>query len=147
MAHIRKQIRDRLETILTSGVSLVQSRVFGSRIYPLTAPQLPAIAVYTASESSNLQTMGLRTQMRDLSVSIDVYVMVNDKFDDDIDALCVQIEQAIAADYTLNGLAKDTILTGTEIDFDGEAEKPIGVARLTYRIRYVTSIEDVETAR
>jgi hypothetical protein len=147
MAHIRKQIRDRLETILTSGVSLVQRRVFGSRIYPLTAPQLPAIAVYTASESSNLQTMGLRTQMRDLSVSIDVYVMVNDKFDDDIDALCVQIEQAIAADYTLNGLAKDTILTGTEIDFDGEAEKPIGVARLTYSIRYVTSIEDVETAR
>ena len=111
MAHIRKQIRDRLETILTSGVSLVQRRVFGSRIYPLTAPQLPAIAVYTASESSNLQTMGLRTQMRDLSVSIDVYVIVNDKFDDDIDALCVQIEQAIAADYTLNGLAKDTILT------------------------------------
>jgi hypothetical protein len=147
MAHIRKQIRDRLETILTSGVSLVQRRVFGSRIYPLTAPQLPAIAVYTASESSNLQTMGLRTQMRDLSVSIDVYVMVNDKFDDDIDALCVQIEQAIAADYTLNGLAKDTILTGTEIDFDGEAEKPIGVARLTYSIRYVTSIGDVETAR
>ena len=147
MAHIRKQIRDRLETILTSGVSLVQSRVFGSRIYPLTAPQLPAIAVYTASESSNLQTMGLRTQMRDLSVSIDVYVMVNDKFDDDIDALCVQIEQTIAADYTLNGLAKDTILTGTEIDFDGEAEKPIGVARLTYSIRYVTSIGDVETAR
>jgi hypothetical protein len=147
MAHIRKQIRDRLETILTSGVSLVQSRVFGSRIYPLTAPQLPAIAVYTASESSNLQTMGLRTQMRDLSVSIDVYVMVNDKFDDDIDDLCVQIEQAIAADYTLNGLAKDTILTGTEIDFDGEAEKPIGVARLTYSIRYVTSIGDVETAR
>jgi hypothetical protein len=147
MAHIRKQIRDRLETILTSGVSLAQRRVFGSRIYPLTAPQLPAIAVYTASESSNLQTMGLRTQMRDLSVSIDVYVMVNDKFDDDIDALCVQIEQAIAADYTLNGLAKDTILTGTEIDFDGEAEKPIGVARLTYSIRYVTSIGDVETAR
>ena len=147
MAHIRKQIRDRLETILTSGVSLVQRRVFGSRIYPLTAPQLPAIAVYTASESSNLQTMGLRTQMRDLSVSIDVYVMVNDKFDDDIDDLCVQIEQTIAADYTLNGLAKDTILTGTEIDFDGEAEKPIGVARLTYSIRYVTSIGDVETAR
>jgi phage baseplate assembly protein W len=38
MAHIRKQIRDRLETILTSGVTLAQRRVFGSRIYPLTAP-------------------------------------------------------------------------------------------------------------
>ena len=147
MAHIRKQIRDRLETILTSGVTLAQRRVFGSRIYPLTAPQLPAIAVYTASESSGLQTMGVRTLMRDLSVSGDAYVRVNDKFDDDIDALCVQIEETIAADYTLNGLVKDTILTSTEIDFDGEAEKPVGVARLTYTIRYVTTIGDVETAR
>jgi hypothetical protein len=91
--------------------------------------------------------MGVRTLMRDLSVSVDAYVRVNDKFDDDIDALCVQIEETIAADYTLNGLVKDTILTSTEIDFDGEAEKPVGVARLTYTIRYVTTIGDVETAR
>jgi len=91
--------------------------------------------------------MGVRTLMRELSLSVEVYVRVNEKFDDDIDALCVQIEEAIAADYTLNGLVKDTILTSTEIDFDGEAERPVGVARLTYTIRYVTTIGDVETAR
>jgi hypothetical protein len=85
--------------------------------------------------------------MRELSLSVEVYVRVNERFDDDIDALCVQIEEALAADYTLNGLVKDTILSSTEIDFDGEAEKPVGVARLTYTIRYVTTIGDVETAR
>ena len=147
MAHIRKQIRDRVQSVLASGASLAQRRVYASRVYPLTESQLPAIAVYSASESSDLQTMGLRTLMRELSLSVEVYVRVNEKFDDDIDALCVQIEEAIEADYPLNGLVKDTLLSGTAIDFDGEAEKPVGVARLTYTIRYVTSIGDVETAR
>lgn len=147
MPHIRKQIRDRVASVLTTGASLAQRRVYASRVYPLTESQLPAIAVYSASESSGLQTMGVRTLMRELSLSVEIYVRVNEKFDDDIDALCVQIEEAIAADYTLNGLVKDTILTSTEIDFDGEAERPVGVARLTYTIRYVTTIGDVETAR
>jgi len=147
MAHVRKQIRDRVESTLSSGVTSVGGRVYASRVYPLTNPDLPAVAIYAGSEGSALQTMGLRTLMRELSLNVDAYVRINDTFDDTIDALCVEIEEAIAADYTLNGLAKDTILTGTEIDFDGEAEKPVGVARLTYTIRYVTSIGDVETAR
>jgi hypothetical protein len=37
-------------------------------------------------------------------------------------------------------------LQSTEIDFSGEAETPIGVARLTYDVRYVTAIDNVETA-
>ena len=66
MAHVRKQIRDRVESILKSGVTLAQRRVYASRIYPLTGPDLPAVAVYTASEGSALQTMGTRTLARDI---------------------------------------------------------------------------------
>jgi len=147
MSHVRKSIRDRVESVLSSAVSSVSGRVFASRVYPLTGPELPAIAIYTNSESSGLQTMGTRTLMRDLSLNVDAYVRVTDTFDDSVDALCVEIEEAIAADFTLNGLVKDTVLTSTEIDFDGEADKPVGVTRLTFTIRYVTSISDVETAR
>ena len=50
MAHISKQIRDRMESILSAGVTSVSGRVYASRVYPLTAPDLPAVAVYTASE-------------------------------------------------------------------------------------------------
>jgi hypothetical protein len=71
---------------------------------------------------------------------------VKDTFDDDVDAIAVQVEEAIAADFTVNGLAKTAILQSTEIDFSGEAETPIGVARLTYDVRYVTAIDNVETA-
>lgn len=147
MAHVRKQIRDAVESTLTSGVALVSGRVYGSRVYPLTKEKLPAIAVYTTSESSGIMTMGLRTLLRELSLNVDVYVSVNDTFDDNVDAICLQVEEAIAANYTLGGLSKDTILVSTEVDYDGDTENPVGVARLTYTVQYVTTVGDVETAR
>jgi len=147
MAHIRKQIRDRFVTVLKSNVGLVKRRVYPSRVYALTSPDLPAVTVYTGSEASDLMTMGARTLMRELSMEVDLYVRLNDTFDNKVDEIAVQIEEAIAADFTVNGLAKEAVLTSTEIDFSGDAEQPIGVAKLTFRVRYVTAIDDVETAR
>lgn len=148
MAHVRKQIRDAVATLLSSGVTLVSGRVFASRVYPLAQAKLPAVLVYTRSETSGLQTIGSAiTSARSLSLSVDAYVRATTTFDDDLDAICVQIEEAIAADFRLGGLAKDAVLIGTEIDYNGDTEQPIAVARLTYTIRYVTTIGDVETAR
>lgn len=147
MAHVRKQIRDQIASLLTSGVSLVSSRVYTSRIYPLTEAKLPAVTIYTGSEASGLMAMGNVTLDRNLLISVDAYVRITDTFDDDIDALAVQIEESIAADFRLGGLVKHIVLTGTEIDFNGEAEQPVGVARLTFEARYVTTIGDVETAK
>ena len=109
--------------------------------------EIRSFSIEESADTLEDTTMGVRTLARELSLNVDASVRVNDTFDDTIDALCVEIEETIAADYTLNGLVKDTILTSTEIDFDGESERPVGVARLTYTIRYVTTIGDVETAR
>jgi hypothetical protein len=146
MAHVRQQIRQRIGAVLSSGVTLVGGRVYRSRVYPLDASKLPAITVLTGSETSNLMVMGSKTLDRTVSIFVDCYVSVKDTFDDDVDAIAVQVEEAIAGDFTVNGLAKTVILQSTEIDFSGEAETPIGVARLTYDVRYVTAIDNVETA-
>ena len=149
MAHVRKSIRDRFEARLKSQVSLVRRRVFASRVYPIDASKLPAITVYTGSEASGLHNMASGTPdlMRNLSVTVDCYVRITETFDDDVDAICVQIEEAIANDFTVNGFAKDVVLNSTEIDFSGEAEQPVGIARMTFVVRYITAINDVETAK
>jgi hypothetical protein len=147
MAHVRKQIRDRIAALLDSGVALVEGRVYNSRVYALTQSKLPAITVYIGSEDSSLFTLGSKTLMRTVSVSVDIYENATASLDDNLDALAVQVEESIAADFQLNGLAKDAVLVSTEIDFSGESEQPVGVARLTFNVRYVTSVEDVETAR
>jgi hypothetical protein len=147
MAHVRKQIRDRMASTISTGATLVSSRVYTTRVYPLTDANLPAITVYTGSEVSNRLNMGLNDLNRSLTVDVDVYVRATSTFDDDVDAIAVQIEEAIAGDFTVNGLAKEAVLTGTEIQFSGDAEQPIGVAKLTYSVRYVTALNDVETAK
>jgi len=147
MAHVRKQIRDRMASTISTGATLVSSRVYTTRVYPLTDANLPAITVYTGSEVSSRLNMGLNDLNRSLTVDVDIYVRATSTFDDDVDAIAVQIEEAIAGDFTVNGLAKEAVLTGTEIQFSGDAEQPVGVAKLTYSVRYVTALNDVETAK
>ncbi len=147
MAHVRQQIRDRIVSVLKSNVSLVKRRVFSSRVYALTEKDLPAITVYTGSEVSSRLNMGLNDLNRGLTLDVDIYVRTTSAFDNDVDAIAVQIEEAIAGDFTVDGLAKEAVLTGTEIQFSGDAEQPIGVAKLTYSVRYVTALNDVEAAK
>ena len=147
MAHVRKQIRDRMASTISTGVTLVSSRVYTTRVYPLTDANLPAITVYTGSEVSSRLNMGLNDLNRSLTVDVDIYVRATSTFDDDVDAIAVQVEEAIAGDFTVNGLAKEAVLTGTDIQFSGDAEQPIGIAKLTYSVRYITALNDVETAK
>lgn len=151
MAHVRKQIRDQFVTLLTAGVTLVSSRVYATRVYPLTQAKLPAITVTIGSESSGLMTMGATMGSKSLDRTVDIAVSVYENatasLDSAIDAIAVQIEEAIGADFTLGGIAKESVLTSTSIDFSGETEQPVGIATLTFSVRYVTSLTDVETAR
>lgn len=151
MSHVRKQIRDQFVTVLTAGVTLVSSRVYATRVYPLTQAKLPAITVTIGSESSGLMTMGATMGSKSLDRTVDIAVSVYENatasLDSAIDAIAVQIEEAIGADFTLGGIAKESVLTSTSIDFSGETEQPVGIATLTFSVRYVTSLTDVETAR
>ena len=151
MSHVRKQIRDQFVTLLTAGVTLVSSRVYATRVYPLTQAKLPAITVTIGSESSGLMTMGAtmgsKSMDRTVEIAVSVYENATASLDSAIDAIAVQIEEAIGADFTLGGIAKESVLTSTSIDFSGETEQPVGIATLTFSVRYVTSLTDVETAR
>jgi hypothetical protein len=147
MAHVRKSIRDRFVSTLDSNVTLVSNRVYANRVYPLTDASLPAITVYTGSETSSRYNVGITDLNRELTVEVDIYVKAISTFDDDVDAIAVQVEEAIASDFTVNSLAKGATLVSTEINFSGEAEQPVGIAKLTFSVRYVTSMTDVETAK
>jgi len=147
MAHVRKQIRDKVADLLKANVGLVRRRVYTTRVHPLNDTNLPAISVYTGTETSQRLQAGVTDMIRELSLEIDCYVRETSSFDDDVDAIAVQVEEAMATKFTLDGLAKFTVLTSTQIQFDGDADQILGVAKLTYSVQYVTPINDVETAK
>lgn len=147
MAHVRQQIRDRIATVL-SGITGFATSVYKMRRYALDDAKLPAIAVYTVDESSNLITLGLRTLRRVVNVGVEIVAKgASTTIADTIDGYAVSVEEAIANDFTINGLAKSCILTSSTIDVNVEGEKAVGTARLVFAVEYITAINDVETAR
>ena len=134
--HIRQQIRERAGTVLT-GLTTTGSNVFQTRVYPLENTNLPALVIYTKDETSEPIVVSTnRLMSRELELIIEVYVKQTSNFDDEIDKICKEVEIAISADTTLNGLAKDCYLQSTSIEYNTEGEQPISYAVLTFLTNY-----------
>lgn len=147
MAHVRQQIRDRIATTLT-GLPGTGANVYKMRRYAIDDGKLPIIAVYTVDENSSLITIGSRTLRRVVNVGIEIVAKgASTSIADTIDGYTTNVEEALANDFTLNGLAKSCLLTSSTIDVNVEGEKAVGTARLVYAVEYITAIDDVETAR
>jgi len=134
--HVRQQIREKIGTTLT-GLTTTGSNVYQSRVYPLENINLPALIIYTKSETSEPIVIGTnRVMSRELSVIVEGYVKATSNFDDTIDTISKEVEAAVAADRTLDGLSKDCYLESTEIEYTGEGEKPLGYVSLTFITNY-----------
>lgn len=146
MSHVRKQIRDAVGTALT-GLSTTGTRVYKSRVYPLETGKLPGLAIYTKSEEIQNNTIGApRTQIRILEVMVEAYVMANTAFDDTIDAISLEVEEALYTNASLGGKAKGLDVVSFESDYSGDGEKVVGVGRFTIQVTYSTKENDIETA-
>ena len=134
--HVRQQIREYFGTTLT-GLATTGANVYESRVYTLQEDTLPSLVIYTKSESSEPIVIGVdRVMSRELAVVVEAYCKATSNFDDTIDTISKEVEEAIAADRTLDGLAKDCYLESTEIEFNGEGEKPLGYVSLTFLTNY-----------
>ena len=146
MAHVRKQIRDAIVTAL-AGLTTTGSNVFRSRIYPLESSKLPGLCIFTRSEAVEFDTLTIsRSINRVMDVSVEAYVSATADYDNTLDTIAVEVEEALAADVTLGGLSKDMQTTAFEVDFSGDGEQPVAVGRFTVTVQYRTAENDVETA-
>jgi len=147
MAHVRQQIRDRAAVTLT-GLTTTGSSVYKSRRYALDDDKLPALCIYTMDEGAKLITVGTRTLSRSLNLAVQAFAAGSSTtIQDTIDTICVEVEEALAADFTLNGLAKSCVLKSTTISLNPEGQETIASAALVFTVEYVTTIGDVETSR
>ena len=134
--HVRQQIREYFGTTLT-GLTTTGSNVYESRVYTLQEDALPSLVIYTKSEISEPIVIGTdRVMSRELSVIVEAYCKATSNFDDTIDTISKEVEEAIMADRTLGGLAKDTYVESTEIEYTGEGEQPVGYVTLTFLTNY-----------
>ena len=146
MAHIRKLIRDEITATLT-GLTTTGSNIDQTRVYPLAENKLPGLAIYTSSESTEYATINPpRTQIRTLTVNVEIYVRGLTGYDNTLDQIALEIEEALYTDLTRGGYAKETRVTGFEAEFSGEGDEPVAFATMNIEVDYMTLENDLETS-
>jgi len=136
MAHKRQSIRERVASTLT-GLTTTGSNVFQSRVYPIENTKLPCLLIYTREETSEpLTTNPPRAIEKVLSLVVEGYVKANTNFDDTIDTICEEVEEALFTDRLINDLALDSFLVNTDISYNAEGDNPLGIVVMTFQITY-----------
>ena len=146
MTHIRRQVRDDLVTTLT-GLGLTGSNVFTGRAHAIAEASLPALFVRTPSEESTLDNIGSDPAIqRNITAIIGILAAGNENVGNDLDAIAVQVENAIHADVTLGGKADDLLLVSTETDPPaGDGDQIANAMELTFIVETRTARSDPET--
>lgn len=147
MTHVRQQIRSRVATVLT-GLATTGNNVFQSHVYPIGEDQLPGLCIYTISQESQLSSLTSSGTVMDhqLDLAVAAYVKETSTYDQTIDAIMVEVEEALQADATLKGLVKHIYPRSLDINLTGEGDKPVVVATQVFQVWYRARLNEPEVA-
>lgn len=141
MAHPRKLIRQAVVALLVAAGTAAGERVQPTRVDPSKKGKLPAIGVYTLSDSVEEDASTELEDTHTLELEIAGFVKHTDALpaDDAMDDLAEQIEAAMAADQYLGGKAADCQLVGSLMEIraeNGASDPLVGIIVLTYAVTY-----------
>lgn len=138
----RERVLVAIRTALT-GTAQVGSRIYRSRVEPLSRNEAPAIVIEPLQDQAQ-QNTALPTL--DWSLTVRVSVIVRSVIPDQAaDAIVEDMHSKLMADLTLGGYAMD--IQPQAVSFDlVEADQPAGVVMCDYLVRYRTSVTNLATA-
>jgi hypothetical protein len=123
----------------TTGVG---SRIYRSRVEPLTRGESPALVIEPISDTAEQNTS---LPKLDWSLTVRISVIVRGTIPDQAaDATVQSLHSKLMADLTLDGNAYDIQPVGVSFDLV-EADQPAGVISCDYLVRYRTALADLTT--
>lgn len=139
--YVHQQIR---EAAAASGVlgnlTTTGANVFQSRTHELQDTQLPALRIYTNDEDIKVGSMGSRRiRDRTLHLVVEACAKESANLDDKLDLICKEVETAIDGNQGLGLGVKCIEIKSIEADMQGEAEKEVGIKRMTFEVFYQTA--------
>lgn len=135
----RETILAAVRTALT-GTTGVSTRIYRSRVEPITRGESPAIVIEpisdTAQQNTSLPTL-------DWSMTVRIAVIVRGNIPDQVaDPIVESLHSKLMADLTLGGYAIDVQPQGVTFEL-AEADQPSGVIACDYVVRYRTSVTNL----
>ena len=155
MSHVRKQIRDRVMSILDTPLAAtdVGSNLFQTRFVPVMTSSMPAVLVYTPGDHLFERGYGreetLIGNLRFLDLVIDIYAD-GDNLDDQTDAIAVVVQKALYADKSggrwFNGLSLGFEMADMQSEMVKSGETHYLIQRNMYKVLYEIQDGDPENA-
>jgi hypothetical protein len=137
----RESILTQIATVLT-GTTGVSTRIYRSRVEPLTRGESPALVIEPISDTAEQNTS---LPKLDWSLTVRIAVIVRGTIPDQTaDATVQSLHSKLMADLTLDGNAYDIQPVGVSFDLV-EADQPAGVISCDYLVRYRTALADLTT--
>jgi hypothetical protein len=132
--HVRQQIRGALVALL-AGLPGVGA-VYGSRVYPVST--LPAVSVFWLGDAvrDDLSTIVQRCEVRETRYEVRIIARALEGVDDLVDPIALEIEQRVAADPTLGGVAELLEYVEAAVEIEAGAEQPTALFRLVFVAHY-----------
>ena len=161
MAHVRQLTRNAVANILLGNpqavpaspaypITEVDGRIYPNRPTPVWEVELPAICIYTKTETT---TPGDDEKIpkwynRKLIITLEILVQVESGFDDLIDTIAEKVEALLLRHWFLPdpvspgvNLTDNLVMKGTDIVFVGEdANNVIASGQLTLEATYSTDV-------
>lgn len=135
--------RERVLAAVTSalaGTTGVSTRIYRSRVEPITRAESPAIVVEPISDNA-AQNTALPTL--DWSMVVRISVIVRGAVPDQLaDPIIENLHSKVMADLTLGGYAIDVQPIGVTFNFT-EADGTAGEIQCDYRVLYRTSVTNL----
>jgi hypothetical protein len=133
---IEELIREAATDTLT-GLTTTGSNIFASRVHNLEQIKLPALLLYTRDlESEPIVMNPARTIEKNITLHIEGYVKQNTNYDDKIDDICQEVEEALYGNRLLNNLVKDTFLNETLVEYESEGDNPLARVSMDFQVVY-----------
>jgi hypothetical protein len=137
----RESILTAIATVLT-GTTGVSTRIYRSRVEPLTRGESPALVIEPISDTAEQNTS---LPKLDWSLTVRVSVIVRGIVpDQQADATVESLHSKMMSDLTLGGYSYDVQPVGVSFDLV-EADQPAGVISCDYLVRYRTALSDLTT--
>lgn len=134
----REDILARIVTAL-AGTTGVGSRIYRSRVVPLTRGEAPAIVVEPVSDSATQDTLGTLQWTMNVRVAVIVRGNVPDQL---ADPIITDVHAKLMGDATLGGYVIDML--PTTVSFESlEADQPAGVVSAEFAVQYRTALNSL----
>jgi len=132
--HLHKQIRDALVAAL-GGLASTGANVFANRVYPLTDAELPALRISIDEEEADEHDGDIL--QREVYCIVEACAKFGSALDDALDQISLEAETVLAAGITVDGQLLTPVYAGMRMAFE-DADIPVGVKRMRYRIQFFT---------